>query len=219
MINIAIDGPAGAGKSTIAKKVAKQLGYIYVDTGALYRATALYMLNKGVDIENVSEVDKACEDLDIDLNYCDNIQSVILCGNDVTSLLRKEEVGNMASKVSAIKSVRGALLDIQRQIAAKNNVVMDGRDIGTTVLPDACPKIYLTASSSERAHRRYKELIEKGESANLDAIEKDIIERDNRDMNRSISPLKQASDAIYLDSSNMSIDEVCEAIIENVNRL
>ncbi len=219
MASIAIDGPAGAGKSTIAKLVAKNMGYVYVDTGAMYRAIAYYMVTNKIDIDNEVELTKACEGIDISIKYENEAQQVYLNGENVTPYLRTEETGNMASKSSAKAPVRTALLDLQRNMAKEYNVVMDGRDIGTNVLPDAEVKIYLTASSKERANRRYKELISKGETADFDKIEADIIERDNRDMNRDIAPLKQADDAILVDSSNMSIDEVVGAIMTAAKKI
>lgn len=212
MMNIAIDGPAGAGKSTIAKRVAKELDYIYVDTGAMYRAIAYYLLTNQIDVENSDVLTKALEGVSVTIQYEDGAQQVYLNGENVTKHLRTEAVGNMASVSSAKPQVRAALLELQRTLAEENNVVMDGRDIGTNVLPNAQVKVYLTASSAERASRRYKELIEKGEQADLAQIEKDIIERDARDMNRDIAPLKQAEDAVYIDSSDMNIDEVVESI-------
>lgn len=213
MAAIAIDGPAGAGKSTIAKKVAKELGYIYVDTGALYRAIAYYLLTNQIDIENEESLIKACDRITIRIAYEQDAQQVYLNEENVTPYLRTEETGNMASKSSTKPQVRAALLDLQRNMAKEYDVVMDGRDIGTNVLPDAEVKIYLTASSKERANRRYKELVEKGETADFDKIEADIIERDNRDMNRAIAPLKQAEDAVLVDSSDMSIAQVVDAIL------
>ncbi|MBO5087040.1 MAG: (d)CMP kinase [Lachnospiraceae bacterium] len=213
MASIAIDGPAGAGKSTIAKLVAKEMNYIYVDTGALYRAIAYYFVTNSIDIENEEELSKACEGISVEIKYEQDAQQVYLNGENVTAFLRTEETGNMASKSSAKAPVRAALLDLQRDMAKEYNVVMDGRDIGTNVLPNAEVKIYLTASSKERANRRYKELLEKGEQADFDKIEADIIERDERDMNRAIAPLKQAEDAILVDSSDMGIDEVVNAIL------
>lgn len=213
MAAIAIDGPAGAGKSTIAKKVAKELGYIYVDTGALYRAIAYYLLTNQIDIDNEESLTKACDRITIRIAYEQDVQQVYLNEENVTSYLRTEETGNMASKSSAKPQVRAALLDLQRNMAKEYDVVMDGRDIGTNVLPDAEVKIYLTASSKERAKRRYKELVEKGETADFDKIEADIIERDNRDMNRAIAPLKQAEDAVLVDSSDMSIAQVVDTIL------
>ena len=210
-INIAIDGPAGAGKSTIAKKVAKELSFIYVDTGAMYRAMAFYLLEKGISgDENIS---KACHDADISIRYENGEQQVILNGKNVTAFLRKEEVGNMASVSSANPEVRAHLLKLQRNLAAENNVVMDGRDIGTTIIPNPELKIFFTASSKTRANRRYLELTEKGEACDMDEILKDIIDRDERDMSRAVSPLKQAEDAVLVDSSEMGIEEVVESIL------
>ena len=219
MAAIAIDGPAGAGKSTIAKKVAGKLeNYIYVDTGAMYRGIAYYLLSNHIDIDNEEELTKACGRISIVIQYENKEQQVYLNGENVTPYLRTEETGNMASKSSAKASVRAALLDIQRNLAKEYNVVIDGRDIGTNVLPNAEVKIYLTASSKERANRRYKELLEKGENPDFDQSEADIIERDNRDMNRAIAPLKQAEDAILIDSSDMTIDEVVDKILAAVDR-
>lgn len=212
--NIAIDGPAGAGKSTIAKAVAKKLGFIYVDTGAMYRALALYFLRQGINPEKEDEISTACRDVDVTIRYENGVQQVILNGEDVSGLIRTEEVGNMASATSIYRPVREKLLDLQRNLAASANVIMDGRDIGTCVLPGADAKIYLTASSSVRAKRRYKELTEKGVVCNLEEIEQDIIERDQRDMNRDIAPLKQAQDAVLVDGSYMNIDQVIDAIIQ-----
>lgn len=211
--NVAIDGPAGAGKSTIAKKVAKELNYIYVDTGAMYRAMALYLIHNQVNPKDTEAIAKACEYADISIEYRNGEQVVLLNGENVNAYLRTEEVGNMASVSSAVPAVRLKLVELQRKLAAKENVIMDGRDIGTYVLPNANVKIYLTASSRTRANRRYLELKEKGEECNLDEIEADIIERDNRDMNREFAPLRQAEDAVLVDSSDMTIDEVVERII------
>lgn len=212
-MNIAIDGPAGAGKSTIAKLVAKKLGFIYVDTGAMYRAIALYFTTNDVDITDMSQVDRALSAIKIEIRYQDDSQQVILNDENVTGRLRDEAVGNMASKSSAIPLVREKLLSLQRDLAAANDVVMDGRDIGTNILPDAELKIYLTASSAVRAKRRYDELMASGKTADLSQIEADIITRDKQDMSRAIAPLKQAEDAVYLDSSDMDIDTVAETII------
>lgn len=211
--NIAIDGPAGAGKSTIAKKVARQLSFIYVDTGAMYRAMALHLLRCGISGEDRQAIAQSCLSAQITIAYEGGEQQVLLNGENVTSLLRTEEVGDMASKSSAISEVREKLVSLQQELAAKENVVMDGRDIGTIVLPNAAVKIYLTASTHTRALRRYKELMEKGEDCALEVIEADIKERDYRDMTRDISPLKQAEDAVMVDSSEMTIDEVVEKII------
>ncbi|WP_394920575.1 (d)CMP kinase [uncultured Robinsoniella sp.] len=211
--NIAIDGPAGAGKSTIAKRVAKELSFIYVDTGAMYRAIALYLIRSKVTPADQEALKKACENIEITISYENGEQQVILNGENITGLIRTEEVGNMASTASAHPPVREKLLDLQRNLARNSDVLMDGRDIGTNVLPDAQLKIYLTASSATRARRRYLELQQKGENCLLDEIERDIIERDRRDMNRDIAPLKQAEDAILVDSSNMGIDQVVERIL------
>ncbi len=212
--NVAIDGPAGAGKSTIAKLVAKKKGYIYVDTGAMYRAMALYFLDCGIDPKDIERIGNACKKADISIKYEGESQQVFLNGENVTSRLRDEAVGNMASVTSAIPSVREALLELQRNLAQTEDVIMDGRDIGTHILPNADVKIYLTASIATRARRRYEELSEKGESCNYEAIEKDIEARDMRDMTRDIAPLKQAEDAHLIDSSDMAIEEVVEAIIK-----
>ena len=212
-MNIAIDGPAGAGKSTIAKKVAKEMGFIYVDTGAMYRAMALYILQHGIDEKNEQAIAAVCDDIDVALRYEGGEQRVLLCGEDVSKEIRREEVGNMASVSSANPEVRTHLLKLQRNLAAENNVVMDGRDIGTTILPNAEVKIFLTASAKTRAIRRYLELTEKGEACDMDEILKDIVDRDERDMNRAVSPLKKAEDAVLVDSSEMGIDEVVESIL------
>ena len=211
--NIAVDGPAGAGKSTIAKLVAKELGFVYVDTGAMYRAMALYFLRKGVDPKAAEEIERSCPEVDVTIRYQDGVQQVLLNGEDVSGLIRTEEVGNMASAVSGYMPVREKLVELQKQLAAKENVIMDGRDIGTCVLPEADVKIFLTASVETRALRRYKELEEKGVSCDLEEIMKDIEDRDYRDMHRKISPLKQAEDAVLVDSSDMSVDEVVNTII------
>lgn len=212
--NIAIDGPAGAGKSTIAKRVAKNLGYIYVDTGAMYRAMALYMIKNNISRDDVASIEKACENVEISIDYVDGEQVVLLMGENVNAYIRTEEVGQMASVSSSVGKVREKLVALQQKMASKKNVVMDGRDIGTVVLPDAGCKIYLTASSLVRAKRRYNELVAKGEECNLEEIEQGIIERDHNDMTRKISPLKQAEDAILVDSSDMTIDEVVNTILD-----
>ena len=206
--NIAIDGPAGAGKSTIAKKLAADLGYVYVDTGAMYRAMAYYFLQNNIAADDEAAISAACPDVNVTIEYKDGTQQVILNGENVNGVIRNEEVGNMASATSVYPVVRTKLVELQRQLAAKQSVIMDGRDIGTVVLPDANVKIYLTASSKVRAKRRYDELTAKGEKCDLDAIEQDIIDRDYRDMHRETSPLKQADDAVLLDSSNLDIDGV-----------
>lgn len=211
--NIAIDGPAGAGKSTIARKIAAELNFIYVDTGAMYRAMALFMLRKGIDPSETEKIGETCVEADITIRYENGEQVVLLNGENVNGMIRTEEVGNMASVSSAVGEVRSRLTQLQKKLAAGADVVMDGRDIGTCVLPGADVKIYLTASAAVRAKRRYDELTAKGESCNLLAVEQDIIERDRRDMTREISPLTQAEDAIFIDSSNMTIDEVADAVI------
>ncbi|MDY6351709.1 (d)CMP kinase [Candidatus Weimeria sp. HCP3S3_B5] len=209
---IAIDGPAGAGKSTIAKRVAADLSYIYIDTGAMYRSIGLYMLRNGIDIHDRDKVEIESENADVSLSYVDGNLHVFLNGEDVSNEIRKEEVGNAASVVSAYPLVRRNLTELQRRLAKKENVVMDGRDIGTCVLPDAFLKIYLTASPEVRGERRYRELMDKGESPDLDRIIEDIKKRDQADMNREISPLRKADDAVEVDSSDMTIDEVVNRI-------
>lgn len=216
MYNIAIDGPAGAGKSTIAKIVAKKLGYIYVDTGAMYRTMALACYRDGIKAEEEQKVVEKCNSVNITLGYENDTQKVYLEGEDVSALIRQEEIGNMTSAIAVYPPVRKILVSMQQELAKKNNVVMDGRDIGTAVLPDADLKIYLTASSRTRAERRYKELVEKGQACDIDEIEKDIKERDYRDMNRDVSPLVQAKDAVLVDSSDMNIEQVVDAIIKLV---
>lgn len=211
--NIAIDGPAGAGKSTVAKKVAKELSFVYVDTGAMYRAMALYLLRKGVNREDPDEIGEACQNAEISIEYQNGEQIVLLDGENVNAHLRTEEVSAMASVSSAVPRVREKLLDLQRKLAKTMSVVMDGRDIGTTILPDADVKIYLTASSLTRARRRYLEYQEKGEPCDLAEIQKTIEERDQRDMTREISPLCQAEDAVLVDSSELTIDETVEKIL------
>ena len=210
--NIAIDGPAGAGKSTIAKRVSGELSFIYVDTGAMYRSIALYLLRKDISATDVEAVKAALEDIEIAIQYVNGEQHVLLNGEDVSGQIRTEEVGNMASKSSALPCVRAKLLELQKKLAREHDVVMDGRDIGTNILPDAQLKIYLTASVDTRASRRYKELIEKGTDCDLEAIKKDIEQRDYQDMHRETAPLTQAKDAVYLDSSDMTIDQVVEKI-------
>lgn len=217
--SIAIDGPAGAGKSTIAKKVAKNLGFIYVDTGAMYRALALYFIRNGIAAADIQRIEEACSHVDVTIEYKDGEQLVILNGENVSGLIRTEEVGNMASASSVHKVVRLKLVELQRNLAEIQNVVMDGREIGTFVLPNADLKIYLTASTKERARRRYEELKLKGIAADIDEIEKDIIERDHRDMTREFAPLKQAEDAIYLDSSDISIEEVVQTILQYFHKV
>ncbi len=213
-MNIAIDGPAGAGKSTIAKLAAKGLGFLYVDTGAMYRAIGLYLLENEVDYNEESQLLEALDKINIEIKYVDGVQRVILNDRDVSEAIRREEVGQAASTTSALKPVRAKLLDLQRDIAAKNDVIMDGRDIGTNILPNAELKIYLTASVEVRAQRRYKELVEKGETPDFEEVKKGIEQRDYQDMNRDIAPLRQAEDAVLVDTSDMTIDEVVARITE-----
>ena len=212
--NIAIDGPAGAGKSTIAKALAKKMNLIYVDTGAMYRAMALYLLRQKADPEDVLAISSKCEEADITIRYEDGVQVVYLNGENVNAFLRTEEVGNMASKTSPQPAIRKKLVQLQQKLAAESDCVMDGRDIGTCVLPNADVKIYMTASSYIRAKRRYDELTAKGEECDLDQIKADIEERDYRDMHRETSPLKQAEDAVLLDTSDMTIEQVIAAMEE-----
>ncbi len=216
VFSIAIDGPAGAGKSTIAKSLSKRLGVIYVDTGAMYRAMALYLIRCGVDPENATAISDKCKEADISIAFENGMQQVLLNGENVSGLIRTEEVSSMASKSSVNPDVRTKLVELQQKLAEKEALVMDGRDIGTVVLPKAEVKIYLTASSAVRAKRRYDELKAKGEDCELAQIEADIIERDHRDMTREISPLKQADDAVLVDTSDMSIEEVEEKLVSIV---
>ena len=211
-MQIAIDGPAGAGKSTIAKELARILGFMYVDTGAMYRTAALSCLKNNIDFENEDDVSKNCDDADIKIIYEDGVQKMFLGGVNVSEKIRREEVGNAASKVAKYPGVRKKLVKLQQELAKKYDVIMDGRDIGTMVLPDAQLKIYLTASVEKRAERRFKELLEKGLECRLEEIEKDIEQRDYNDMHRKESPLKKAEDAIEVDTSDMTIAEVTEAI-------
>lgn len=214
-MNIAIDGPAGAGKSTIAKRLAKDLGFIYIDTGAMYRAMGYYFaVNMGVDLDNAEEVAAACPKVEVTIAYENGEQQVYVNGENLSGVIRTERGGEMASKVSVYPVVRTKLVESQQKLAQNADVIMDGRDIGTVVLPNAQVKIFLTASSLTRAKRRYDELTAKGMECNLEEIEKDIIERDYRDMNRETSPLKQAEDAVLVDTSEMNIDEVVNAIRE-----
>ncbi len=210
--NVAIDGPAGAGKSTIAKQVAKELGFVYVDTGAMYRAMALYFLRLGLKADQEKQLQEACRDIQISISYEQGVQQIFLNGENVSSLIRQEEVGNMASATSVYGFVREKLLSLQRQLAAEQDVIMDGRDIGTCVLPDAPLKIFLTAQVRTRALRRFKELEEKGVACDLEEICRDIEERDKRDRERPIAPLKQAEDAVFLDSSELTISQVVQQI-------
>ena len=212
-MNIAIDGPAGAGKSTIARLAAKKLGFIYVDTGAMYRAIALYLIWKEIDLNDEAALERALDRVKINIVYEKGVQHVFLNLQDVSAEIRSEKVSIMASKSSALLPVRNKLLDIQRDIAARNDVIMDGRDIGTNILPNAEVKIYLDASPDVRAKRRYDEMRNKGEKPDLESIKANIIARDEQDMNRKLAPLKKADDAVLIDSSYMTIDEVVERIV------
>ena len=218
MMNIAIDGPAGAGKSTVAKGVAKKLGFIYVDTGAMFRAMALYFLRNHLDVTKKEVLEQEVKNIEVTLKFEQGEQQVLLNGENVGGLIRTEEVGNTASIIAVNQAIRSRLLEIQQKIARENNVVMDGRDIGTCVLPNAQVKIYLTASSKERAKRRYEELLKKEVDCDINDIEEDIIKRDQADMNREIAPLRQAEDAVLIDSSHMTIEEVVDAIIEQYDQ-
>ncbi|SEF41821.1 cytidylate kinase [Eubacterium ruminantium] len=217
-MNVAIDGPAGAGKSTIARLAAKKLGFLYVDTGAMYRAIALYLLWDDTDIENEESLKKALDRININIVYEKGVQHVFLNFQDVSAEIRSEKVSIMASKTSALQPVRDKLLDLQKSIAASNDVIMDGRDIGTNILPNAEVKIYLDASTDVRAKRRYDEMKAKGESPDMESIKKNIILRDEQDMNRKIAPLRKAEDAVLIDSSDMSIDQVVDRIVALVNK-
>ncbi len=214
MKSIAIDGPAGAGKSTIAKIAAKELGYVYVDTGAMYRAMALWCIRRGVDEENEAAVSAAVAQADVSIDYDDGAQIVILNGENVNAYIRTEEVGMASSRISKYAAVRNRLLELQRGVASSKDVIMDGRDIGTCVLPKADTKIYLTAGVRVRAERRYRELLQKGVDCDIDQIEKDIAARDRQDMEREIAPLRQARDAIRLDTSDMTADEAAMAVVD-----
>lgn len=217
MNNIAIDGPAGAGKSTIAKKVAEKLGIVYVDTGALYRVVGLYMLKKKINVNDSNKVVDELKNCKISIDYVDGVQKVFLCGEDVTDLIRTDDVSMAASTVSGIFKVREFLLDLQRDIGKRQDIIMDGRDIGTVVLPDASVKIFLTASINLRAKRRYDQLIASGEKVFFENVLSDMKKRDFQDINRKISPLKQADDAVLLDTSNLSLEESIESVLKIVS--
>ena len=215
---LAIDGPAGAGKSTIARAVSRELGWIYVDTGAMFRAVALFFLREGISADDAGRIRERIGGVNVTLGHENGEQQVFLNGENVTGLIRTEEVGNMASACSVYPEVRQKLLELQRGLAEQQPVVMDGRDIGTVVLPDADTKVYLTASVEVRARRRFLELMEKGAACDIAEIEKDIRERDWRDMHRETAPLKQADDAVLVDSSDMTAAEVTEQILSLVRR-
>lgn len=212
VINVAVDGPAGSGKSSVSKRVALDLGYIYVDTGAMYRAVALKLLNENVKENDEEKIKEVLTKTDIDIKYIDSVQHVFSDKKDVTDKIRTNEVSKAASDFSKIKAVREKLFNLQKELAKKNNCIMDGRDIGTNILPNADVKIFLTASAEKRAERRYLELKEKGECVDIKTLEKEILIRDKNDTEREISPLKKADDAVLLDTSDLSFDEVCETV-------
>ena len=216
--SVAIDGPAGAGKSTIAKEIAGRMNFIYIDTGAMYRAMALYLLRNGIRSDEKEKIEEYCQRADISIAYENGEQVVLLNGENVNGFIRTQDVGNMASATSVNGMVRKKLVALQQKLAASRKIIMDGRDIGTCVLPEADLKIYLTASSGVRAKRRYDELMAKGQKCSLKEIEAEIIERDKRDMEREISPLRQAEDAVLIDSSEMSVEMVIQRIIELIEK-
>lgn len=217
--SIAIDGPCGAGKSTIAKQLAKKLGFIYVDTGALYRAIAFYIIENDIAPNDQSAIKNSLQNVDINIKYTNSVQNVILNGQDVTEKIRTPKVSMIASTISAFKFVREFLFDLQQNMAKNNNIIMDGRDIGTVVLPDATIKIFLTASKKTRAIRRYKELLLAGNNnINFDDVYKELVERDKNDSSREIAPLKQADDAILIDSSDIDFDQTLDYIYQIINK-
>ena len=216
MINVAIDGPAGAGKSTVARAAAQKLGYIYVDTGALYRAVGVYCLRNGIETTDVENVGAILNKITVELKFIDGVQHVFLNGDDVSTEIRLPEASMAASNVSAIPSVRAFLFDLQRDIAAKNNCIMDGRDIGTVVLPNAQVKIFLTADDTERAMRRYKELQEKGSTVTYQEVLDDLRVRDYNDSHREIAPLKPAEDSIIVNTTNYTLEESIAKIVSTV---
>ena len=218
MISVAIDGPAGAGKSTLSRKVAEHFGFIYVDTGALYRAVGLKFSRMGADTELNCDIDGILSETQVDIRFVEGEQRVFLDGNDVSDLIRTPEASMMASAVSAKPAVRAFLLEMQRKLARENNVVMDGRDIGTVVLPNAEVKIYLTASAEVRAKRRYDELIAKGQTVDYKDVYEDMLQRDYNDMNRATAPLKQADDAVLADTSDVDFDGSMQLLIDIVNK-
>lgn len=213
MIAVAIDGPAGAGKSTIAKEAAARLGYVYVDTGALYRAIGLYILERGIALTDTASIVGRLREISVELHYRDGAQRVSLCGRDVTEDIRRPEIGMAASVVSAIPEVRAFLFALQRDMAKRHNVIMDGRDIGTVVLPDAQVKIFLTASLEARARRRYEEYLAKGQQVSYNEILEDVRQRDYNDSHRAIAPLKQAEDALLADTSQLDLSQSISLIL------
>lgn len=216
-VSIAIDGPSGAGKSTIAKNLAKELGFIYIDTGAMYRTVGLYVMRKGADPKNEKEVEPLLGDIDISITYEKGSQRIFLNGEDVSDLIRTPQISMYASDVSALVPVRLKLVELQRKLAQSRSVIMDGRDIGTYVLPDAQLKIFLTASGEERARRRYEELKAKGENCSYEQIALDMAKRDENDSKRAFAPLRAADDAVILDSTKLNQEQVTRKIISLYN--
>lgn len=212
-ISVAIDGPSGAGKSTVARAAAARLGYVYVDTGAMYRAIGLAVCRKGISGDDTADIVATLPEVRLDIRYEDGAQHILLCGEDVSDAIRTPEIAKYASKVSAVPEVRQFLLETQRDMAKNGNILMDGRDIGTVILPDAPVKIFLTASAEARAQRRYLELHEKGQSITFDEVLHDIQQRDEQDMTRAVAPLKQAADAVLLDTSDISLEQSIEAVL------
>lgn len=216
-ISVAIDGPSGAGKSTVARAAATQLGFLYVDTGAMYRAIGLAVCRRGIDENDADGIVAVLPEIEVSLRYENGAQRVLLCGEDVSDDIRTPQIAQYASKVSAVPAVRQFLLDLQRGMAKRDSVIMDGRDIGTVILPDAPVKIFLTASAAQRATRRYKELLEKGQDVTFDGVLADIERRDRQDMSRATAPLKPADDAVQLDTSDMSLDESIAAVLRIIS--
>lgn len=218
MLNIALDGPSGSGKSTVAKALSKKLNVLYLDTGAMYRACALYAHRNNIDCKNVEEVSKIVDKINITVGYDNGGQITYLDGEDVSKSIRENVISLKASDISAHKCIREKLVDLQREIASSTDCILDGRDIGTNVLPNCKHKFYITASIDVRTERRYKELIERGQSVDKSALKEEIALRDYNDSHREFAPLKQAEDAIYVDTSNMSIDEVIDVVMKNIKR-
>lgn len=217
IINVAIDGPSGAGKSTMAKRLAKELGFLYVDTGAMYRTVSLYVYRKGIDKADAERITALLPEIHLDLAYGeDGTQQMILNGEDVSGLIRTSEISMYTSAVSAIPAVRAFLLEQQRELGRTKNILMDGRDIGTVVLPDAQIKIYLTAAAEARAERRWKELVEKGENITVEEVLKDVIQRDYNDMHRPVAPLCQAEDAVLVDTTEYNLEESYQLLLKTV---
>lgn len=212
-ISVAIDGPSGAGKSTVARAAAAKLGYVYVDTGAMYRAIGLAVCRRGISGDDIAGIVATLPTVELAIRYQNGEQHILLCGEDVSDAIRTPEIAKYASQVSAVPEVRAFLLETQRNMAKNGNILMDGRDIGTVILPDAPVKIFLTASAQSRAERRYKELIEKGQQVTMDGILHDINERDRQDMTRAVAPLKQADDAVLLDTSSLTLEESIAAVL------